>query len=73
VDDNVRVRIREVPPILTRKELADLLHITERQVDRLVKDGVLPVIYIRSSVRFHAETILNMMGDSQVYCEKPNL
>jgi excisionase family DNA binding protein len=51
----------DLPPILSRKETAELLRLTERSIDAMRKAGRLPHFRVGSSVRFHREDVLALI------------
>ena len=50
-----------LPPILSRKETAELLRLTERSIDAMRKSGKLPHFRIGGSVRFQREAVLALL------------
>ena len=55
------MNLGELPPILSRKETAELLRLTERTVDAMRKAGRLPHFRIGGSVRFHRADVLALL------------
>jgi len=51
--------------MLTRAEVAQLLSVSLRTVDRLRRQGVLPAIKVFTSVRFPEEAVRAFMGLQQ--------
>ena len=51
-----------LPPILSRKETAELLRLTERSIDAMRKSGKLPHFRIGGSVRFHRDDVLSLVA-----------
>jgi excisionase family DNA binding protein len=50
-----------LPPILSRKEVAEITRLTERSVDAMRKAGKLPHFRIGHSVRFHRDDVLALL------------
>jgi excisionase family DNA binding protein len=50
-----------LPPILSRKEVSELLRLTERSIDAMRKGGRLPHFRVGSSVRFHRDDVLALI------------
>lgn len=44
-------------PLLTKTEVADLLHVSIRSVDRLRLAGQLPALRVRGRIRFDPEDV----------------
>ena len=55
------MNLGDLPPILSRKETAELLRLTERTVDAMRKAGRLPHFRIGTSVRFHRDDVLALL------------
>ena len=53
------------PKMLTRNEVAQMLSVSLRTVDRLRKQGILPAIKVFTSVRFREEDVRKFMGQAQ--------
>jgi excisionase family DNA binding protein len=51
--------------LLTRAEVAQLLSVCLRSVDRLRAQGALPAIKVRSSVRFRPDDVRRLIGLEQ--------
>ena len=49
--------IQEHPGLLRRDEVAELLRCSKATVDRLVRSGALPAVYIDRMPRFRAEDV----------------
>ena len=43
--------------LLTKNEVADLLRVSDRTVDRLRKEGFLKCVKLRQCVRFHPDDV----------------
>jgi|GEM_PF-4424023 len=53
-------------PLLTKKEAAEFYSVTERTLDRWLRDGVLPAdakVVIGGTVRFRSEVLLNSIAE----------
>jgi excisionase family DNA binding protein len=55
------LQLDTLPPILSRKETAELLRLTERSIDKLRVAGKLPHFRIGGSVRFHRDDVLALI------------
>jgi excisionase family DNA binding protein len=51
----------EIPVLMTFKEVAALLRISDRHAAKLKADGKLPFVKIGSSVRFDRIDVLNLL------------
>lgn len=49
------------PRLLTRADVAYLLRISKRTVDRMVKDGLLPAVRIGRGVRFKPQALKKIL------------
>lgn len=50
-----------VPPLMTKKELADRLRVSLRTIDRGIKDGSIPHIKIGKTIRIHESVLQNYL------------
>jgi excisionase family DNA binding protein len=55
------MNLGDLPPILSKKECAELLRLTERSIDAMRQAGKLPSFRIGASVRFHREHVLALI------------
>ena len=55
-----------MPKILTTRELAALLKCSERTIYRLIDDGSIPVIDLRSQYRFNLHAVLAALSSAGV-------
>jgi excisionase family DNA binding protein len=55
------MNLGDLPPILSRKEVSELLRLTERSVDAMRKAGKLPHFRIGASVRFERDDVLALI------------
>ena len=55
------MNLGDLPPILSRKETAEILRLTERSIDAMRKTGKLPHFRIGASVRFHRDDVLALI------------
>ena len=53
--------LEPLPPILSRKETAELLRLTETSIDAMRKSGKLPSFRIGTSVRFERDDVLALI------------
>jgi excisionase family DNA binding protein len=50
-----------IPLVLNKNDVAELLRISERQVDKLRRAGILPAFKIGGGVKFHKADVINMI------------
>jgi excisionase family DNA binding protein len=53
------------PKLLTRDEVATLLSVSVRTVDRLRAEGLLPTVKVMSSVRFREEDVSRFINQRE--------
>jgi excisionase family DNA binding protein len=53
------------PKLLSRAEVAEVLSVSVRTIDRLREQGILPPVKVLTSVRFREEDVKNLV-DSQL-------
>jgi excisionase family DNA binding protein len=51
--------------LLTRSQVADMLSISLRSVDRLTSRGILPAVRVLTSVRFREEDVRKLIDPRQ--------
>jgi excisionase family DNA binding protein len=60
-----QVRDVSVPRMWDRSECASQIGVSVRTLDRMVADGKIPVLRMRSKVLFRPESILKWMDESE--------
>jgi excisionase family DNA binding protein len=58
-------------PLLITKEVAILLRVNPRTVQRLVHDRRIPVVFVGRSMRFRPEAISKFISDMEVLAARP--
>ena len=53
-----------IRPLMTVKDVSDLLRLHPRSVRRLIADGRLPVVRLRGAVRIRAEDVEDLVARS---------
>jgi excisionase family DNA binding protein len=53
------------PKLLTRAEVAELLAVSVRSVDRLRAEGLLPAVKVLTSVRFREDVVRGFIQQQQ--------
>ena len=53
------------PKLLTRAEVAELLSVSVRSVDRLRAEGLLPAVKVLTSVRFREDVVKGFIQQQQ--------
>jgi excisionase family DNA binding protein len=58
-----RSRLEDWPPLMTKKQLAAMLRVSERHIERLVKQRQLPIVRLsRRAVRFRRDAVWAAIG-----------
>jgi excisionase family DNA binding protein len=52
-------------PLLTAKEVAERLNLSERTVRRMIKDGSLPALHFGRAIRIRPETLEELIEQSE--------
>ena len=55
---------QEIPPLLKRVEVAKILDLSVRTIDRLIEDGDLPASKIGRAVRIRRDDVLALLSPS---------
>jgi excisionase family DNA binding protein len=53
--------LENLPPVLTRPDVADFLKLSKRTLVRMERDGRLPVLRFGRTIRYEREAIKNLL------------
>jgi excisionase family DNA binding protein len=54
--------------LLTRREAAEVMSVSEKTVQRMEKRGELPVVMIRSMKRYSTDSIRQLIAAQELFC-----